>query len=117
MAAELDDRLAILVEVRRFPSMGDEDSHSLRFDYYVRMQNFVCRSTYVPFRPFLGMCGENSCNVFLLLFMVLWVPIFATLCGSAVLMLWHTFLFLRLGPVGFFPPCFFLLCGFHFFFL
>jgi hypothetical protein len=25
------------------------------------------------------MCGENSCNVFLLLFMVLWVPIFVTL--------------------------------------
>jgi hypothetical protein len=28
------------------------------------------------------MCGENSCNVFLLLFMVLGVPIFATLSGG-----------------------------------
>jgi hypothetical protein len=32
------------------------------------------------------MCGENSCNVFLLLFMVLWFLIVATLCRSAMLM-------------------------------
>jgi hypothetical protein len=49
---------------------------------------------------FGGMCGDNSCNVFLLLFMVLWVPIFVTLCRRAVLMLWHAFLFLGLR---FFP--------------
>jgi hypothetical protein len=48
------------------------------------------------------MCGENSCNVFLLLFMVLWVLTFPTLCKRAVLMLWHAFLFLGLRPVGFF---------------
>jgi hypothetical protein len=28
---------------------------------------------------FLGICGENSRNVFLLLFMALWVPVSATL--------------------------------------
>jgi hypothetical protein len=38
----------------------------------------------------------NSCNVFLLLFMVLWVPFSATLCRRAVLTLWHAFLFLEL---------------------
>jgi hypothetical protein len=37
MAAELIDRLAILVHVRRFPGMGDGDSRSLRSDSYVRM--------------------------------------------------------------------------------
>jgi hypothetical protein len=30
-----------------------------------------------------GVCGENSCNVFILLFMVLWVPISALQEGSA----------------------------------
>jgi NAD-specific glutamate dehydrogenase len=54
MAVELVDRLAILVTVRRFPVMGAPDSRSLRFDIYVRMQHFVRRSTYVPFRRFLG---------------------------------------------------------------
>jgi hypothetical protein len=52
--------------------------------------------------------GENSCNVFQLLFMALWVPIFATLCRRAVLMLWHASLFLGLRI---FPPFFFLLGG------
>jgi hypothetical protein len=55
-----------------------------------------------PFDGFWGMRGENSCNVFLLLFMVLWVLTFPTLCKRAVLMLWHAFLFLGLRPVGFF---------------
>jgi hypothetical protein len=54
MAAELVDRLAILVDVRRFPSMGAADSRSLRSDSYVRMQHFVRRSTSVPFRRFWG---------------------------------------------------------------
>jgi NAD-specific glutamate dehydrogenase len=54
MAAELVDRLAIPVAIRRFPSMGAADSRSLRYDNYVRMQNFVRRTTYVPFRRFLG---------------------------------------------------------------
>ena len=53
-AAELVDRLAILVAVRRFPGMGAADSRSLRSDNYVRMQRFVSRSTYVPFRRFWG---------------------------------------------------------------
>jgi hypothetical protein len=33
------------------------------------------------------MCGDNSCNVFVLLFMVLWVLVFVTLCVRAVVML------------------------------
>jgi hypothetical protein len=54
MAAELVDRLAILVAVRRFPGMGAGDSRSLRSHSYVRMQHFVRQSTFVPFRRFLG---------------------------------------------------------------
>jgi hypothetical protein len=54
LAAELVDRLAILVAVCRFFGMEAIDSRSLRFDSYVRMQHFVRRSTYVPFRRFLG---------------------------------------------------------------
>jgi hypothetical protein len=54
MAAELVDRLAILVVVRRFPSMGAADSRSPRSDSYARMQHFACRSTSVPFRLFWG---------------------------------------------------------------
>jgi hypothetical protein len=54
------------------------------------------------------MCDANSCNVFLLLVMALWVPISATLFKRAVLALWHAFLFLGLV---FFPLFFFLLSG------
>jgi hypothetical protein len=36
MAAELVDRLAILVAVRRFPCIGVADSRSLRSDNYAR---------------------------------------------------------------------------------
>jgi hypothetical protein len=54
MAVELVDRLAILVAVRRFPGKGAADSRSLRSDSYVRMQHFVRRTAYVPFRRFLG---------------------------------------------------------------
>jgi hypothetical protein len=61
-----------------------------------------------------GMCDVNLCNVFLLLFMALWVPISSTLFRRAVLMLWHAFLFLGLW---FFPLFFFLLCGLRCFFL
>jgi hypothetical protein len=54
MAADLVDRLAILVALRRFPSMGATDARSLRSNSYVRMQHFVRRTTYVPFRRFWG---------------------------------------------------------------
>jgi hypothetical protein len=54
MAAELVDGMDILVEVRRFPCMGDADSRSLRSHSDVRMQHFVRRSTYVFFRRFGG---------------------------------------------------------------
>jgi hypothetical protein len=50
MAAELVDRLAILVAIRRFHGMDVADSRSLRIDsYYVNTQHFVRRFTYVPF--------------------------------------------------------------------
>jgi hypothetical protein len=84
MAAELVDRLAILVAV------GAVDSRSLRSNSYVRMQHFVRRS-HVPFRRFLGGCVAS--NVVRLLFMVL----IATLCRRAVSMLWHAFMFLGLS--------------------
>jgi hypothetical protein len=79
----------------------------------------VCSISFVELLVFLfgvfwGMCGESSCHVFLLLFMVLWVPISATLCRRAVLMLWHAFLFLGLW---FFSLLFFLLGELCFFFL
>jgi hypothetical protein len=83
------------------------------------MHHFVRRSTYVPFRWFLGgvrHCGENSCNVFLVLFMVIWILILAMLCKRAVLMLWHAFLFLGLRHVGF-SSFSLLLGGFHSFFV
>jgi hypothetical protein len=53
------------------------------------------------------MCDENSCNVFLLLFMALWVLISATLFRRALLVLWHAFLFLGLRV----SPPFFLFFG------
>jgi hypothetical protein len=56
MAAELVDRVAMPVAVRRFPSMGAVDSRSLRFDNCIRMQHFVRRITYFPFRRFWGCC-------------------------------------------------------------
>jgi hypothetical protein len=54
------------------------------------------------------MCEENSCNVFLLLFMALWVLISATLFRRAMLVVWHACVFLGLR---FFPPFFFFLVG------
>jgi hypothetical protein len=66
------------------------------------------------FGVFGGMCDGNSCNVFLLLIMALWVPISATLSKRAVLVLWHAFLFFGLR---FFPIFFFLLGGLNCFFL
>jgi hypothetical protein len=54
MSTNSMNRLAILVVVRRFPGMGAAGSRSLRSDSYVRMQHFVRRSTYVPFRRFWG---------------------------------------------------------------
>jgi hypothetical protein len=68
------------------------------------------------FDGFGGMCGENSYNVFLLMFMILlWALIFATFCMRALLMLWHALLLLGLRHVGLFPPFSFSLGGFHFF--
>jgi hypothetical protein len=54
MAAELVDRVNILVAVCRFPAMGAADSHSMGYGGYVRMQRFVRRTTYVLLRRFWG---------------------------------------------------------------
>jgi hypothetical protein len=99
MAAELVDCMAILVACRRFLGMGATDSRSLRSDNHVRMQYFV--REFVELLVFLygvfgGICDVNSCNIFMLLFMVLWVPISATPCKRTVLTLWQAFLFLGL---------------------
>jgi hypothetical protein len=61
------------------------------------------------------MCDVNSCNVFLLLFMALWVLISATLFKRVVLVPWRAFLFL--GLRFFFLLSSFLLGGLHCFFL
>jgi hypothetical protein len=78
-----------LVTFRRFLGMGHADSRLLRCDSFVRMQHFVPRSTtYVPFRRCLGdVRREFICNVSPVLFMVLWIPVFAMLCMRAVPML------------------------------
>jgi hypothetical protein len=62
------------------------------------------------------MCDVNSCNVFLPLFMAMWVLISATLFMRAVLVLWHAFLFLGLR-FFFSLLSSFLLGGLHCFFL
>jgi hypothetical protein len=54
MAVAMVDRLATLVAVRRFHGMDITYSCSLRNDRYVRMYHFGRRTTYVPFRRFLG---------------------------------------------------------------
>jgi hypothetical protein len=63
------------------------------------------------------MCGENSCNVFMLLVMVFLVPIFAMLYKRAVPMLWHVSLLLGLRPVGFSLLFSFSIGSFHCFIL
>jgi hypothetical protein len=59
MAAELDDRLAILVAIRRFPSMGDADSRSLCSGDYVRMQHLFVDLLMFRLGVFWGMCDVN----------------------------------------------------------
>jgi hypothetical protein len=113
MAAELVDRLTILVKVRRFHGMGVVDARALRSDNYVRRQHFVRRTASVPFLRFWADVRREFLQC-LLLFMVLWVPISATLCKRAMLMLWHAFMLLGLR---FLPLFFFLLGGLCCFFL
>jgi hypothetical protein len=66
---------------------------------FIRPIRFSYLYLYLATCVFWGMC-----DVFLLLFMALWVPISVTLCWRAVLTLWHAFLFLGLR----FPPSFLL---------
>jgi hypothetical protein len=89
MAAELVDRLAILVVIRRFPGMGViADSCSLRYGGYVRMQHFVRRrSTYAPFRRFWGDVRREFMQRLSAALHGTFGSIFATLCRRAMLML------------------------------
>jgi hypothetical protein len=114
---ELVDRLVILVAARRFPNMGASGSRSLRCASYVRMQHFVRRYAYIPFRRFWGDVQRKFVQRLSALHGTLDCFIFAMLCNRAVLMAWHAILFLGLRPVGFFPPFSFLLEGFHSFLL
>jgi hypothetical protein len=114
MAAELVDRLAILVDVRRFPSMGAALA-LVPCALAVISECIILFADLLLFRfgVFGGMCDVNSCHVFLLLFMALLVPISATLFKRAVLMMWHAFLFPGLIFSSFllfawWPPLFFL---------
>jgi hypothetical protein len=70
-----------------------------------------------PFDGFWEMCGENSRNISLLLFVEFWVLVFATLCRRAVLIDAVACLPVARAfrPVGFFAP--FWLVGLHFCFL
>jgi hypothetical protein len=82
--------------------------HGTLVHYVVRVLS-ACNTSFVdllmfPFDGFKGMYGENSCNVLMLLFMVLWILLFAMLCTKVVLMLWHAFIFLGLRHGGLFPP-------------
>jgi hypothetical protein len=72
-----------------------------------------------PFNGFWGDVRREFMQRLLLLFMVLWVPIFTMLCRRAVPMLWRASLltFLGLRPVGFPPPFSFLIGGFHCYFV
>jgi hypothetical protein len=99
MAAELVDRMANLVAIRRFHGMGAADSRSLRSYNYVRMQHlFVLRTTYVPFRRFWWDVRRKFMQrLYTALHGTLGFSIFATFCMRAVLMLWHTFSFLGLS--------------------
>jgi hypothetical protein len=112
MTVELVVRLATLVVFRRFRGTSAADSRLLRSESYVRACNisFVDRLPF-PFDGFWGMRGDNSSNVFLLLFMLLWVPIFVMLSKRAVPMLWRVSLFLGLRPVAFSPLFLFILIG------
>jgi hypothetical protein len=105
----LVDRLAILVVVRRFHGMSAADSRSLRSKNYVRMQHFVRRFTYVPFRRFLGdVLSEFMQRLSFALHGTLgsYHRRTARLFMRAMLMLWHAVLFLGLR---FFPLFFFCL--------
>jgi hypothetical protein len=104
MAAELVDRAVILVAF-----VASMAWVLLTLVLCVLTVMFVCNISFVELlhvRRFWGDVREKTCIVFWLLFMVLWVPISATLCKRAVLMLWHAFMFLGLRL--FFPPFFFL---------
>jgi hypothetical protein len=76
MASQFVDRLAILVVVRRFPSLGAAGSRSLRYERYVHMKEFVQRPLFAPFRRFLWDVCREFMQVFLWLCIALSVPIF-----------------------------------------
>jgi hypothetical protein len=91
IAVDLVDRLAILVVVRRFPSMGAADSRFLRSkSYAARIEEFVPLYGALHLFPsvdFFGMCVVGSCNALLCFFMARWVPISVMHCRRVVKLL------------------------------
>jgi hypothetical protein len=78
MAVDLVDRLAILVAIRRFSSMGAADSRALRSESYACMKEYERRFTFVPFRRCLGnVRSDLMAHHF---FMARWVPISVMPC-------------------------------------
>jgi hypothetical protein len=95
--------MAISVATRHFLGIVAADSRSLPSHNYVRMQRFVRRSTYVPFRRFLGDVRRE--------FMQGLLPTLYGTTGSYlrdasqegnVDTVWYAFMFLGLRLVGFF---------------
>jgi hypothetical protein len=112
MAAELVDRLAILVAVRRCHGMGTAYFRSLRFYSYIRMPHFVRRSNNIPFRRFPGdMRREIMQRNYAAFHGTLGSYDSDTLHEGSVLMMWHAFVLLGLRLVGLFPPCPFFMLG------
>jgi hypothetical protein len=92
VAVDLIDRLAIMVAVRRFPSMGAADSLSLWFESYARMTEFIracgtCTALYLQMCPsvdFLGMCVMGPWNALMWFFIARWVTISVMPCKMIV---------------------------------
>jgi hypothetical protein len=97
MAVELVERFAILVAVVASLAWVQRTLvHCVLKGMSAYNISFVDLLLFT-FEGFLGMCGENSFNVFLMLFMVFWVLIFAMLCRRVVLLQRYAFMFHGLG--------------------
>jgi hypothetical protein len=102
----------IMMAFCRFPRMSVVDCRSLRSYSFARMQHFVRRTTYVPFRRLLeDVWRKFTQRLFAALHGTLGSYL-ATLCRRAVLMLRHAFLFLGLSIL---PHFFFLRAGLRWF--
>jgi hypothetical protein len=96
--------------------MDVADSRSLRCARFVRLQHLLRQFTYISFRLCLGNeCAARIHATPLLLFMVLWAPIFAMLYNMEVPMSFYASMFMSLGMCGLLTPFSLLIGGFHYF--